>query len=60
MRTILNAQMGTALNKQVNAEMWSAYLYLSMSYDMKIKGFPGMATGLPHRPKKNSNMHNAL
>ncbi len=35
--------MEAALNKQVNAEIWSAYLYLSMSYDMKDKGFPGMA-----------------
>lgn len=42
MRTILEANMATALNKQVNAEIWSAYLYLSMSYDMKLKGFPGI------------------
>ena len=43
MRTILDSHMGVALNKQVNAEIWSAYLYLSMSYDMKSKGFAGMA-----------------
>lgn len=43
MRTILDAKMMTALNKQVNAELWSAYLYLSMSYDMKDKGFGGFA-----------------
>ncbi|MDR1346015.1 MAG: ferritin [Bacteroidales bacterium] len=41
-RTILNETMEAALNKQGNAELWSAYLYLSMSYDMKQKGFEGM------------------
>ncbi|MCQ2239144.1 MAG: ferritin [Bacteroidaceae bacterium] len=30
------------LNKQVNAELWSAYLYLSMSLDADCKGLPGM------------------
>ncbi len=40
---MFNAKMETALNKQVNAELWSAYLYLSMSYDMDDKGFSGMA-----------------
>ena len=32
-----------ALNEQVNAEMWSAYLYLSMSIDFEHKGRPGFA-----------------
>jgi ferritin len=44
MRTLLKPQMEAALNKQVNAELWSAYLYLSMSYDMSDKGFPGGAS----------------
>lgn len=39
---MLNAKMEAALNKQVNAELWSAYLYLSMSYDLGDKGFKGM------------------
>lgn len=39
---MLQAKMEAALNKQVNAELWSAYLYLSMSYDMGDKGFSGM------------------
>jgi len=39
---MLNAKLEAALNKQVNAELWSAYLYLSMSYDMGDKGFCGM------------------
>lgn len=41
-RTTLNETMEAALNKQGNAELWSAYLYLSMSYDMKRHGFDGM------------------
>jgi ferritin len=40
---MLDSKMTTALNEQVNAELWSAYLYLSMSYDMDDKGFPGIA-----------------
>lgn len=40
---MLDAKMEAALNKQVNAELWSAYLYLSMSYDMEDKGFSGFA-----------------
>lgn len=30
------------LNKQVNAELWAAYLYLSMSLDADSKGLPGV------------------
>ena len=41
---MLEQKMETALNKQVNAELWSAYLYLSMSYDMDNKGYKGMAS----------------
>ncbi len=41
---MLNTKMEAALNKQVNAELWSAYLYLSMSYDMQDKGFGGFAS----------------
>jgi Ferritin-like protein len=32
------------LNKQVNAEMWSAYLYLSMSAWSETRGFKGFAS----------------
>lgn len=40
---MIDPKMEAALNKQVNAELWSGYLYLSMSYDMDDKGFPGIA-----------------
>ena len=36
--------METALNQQINAELWSAYLYLSMSCDMEDKGYEGFAS----------------
>lgn len=32
-----------AINAQINAEMWSAYLYLSMSSYCQHAGYPGMA-----------------
>ena len=41
---MLEQKMEVALNQQVNAELWSAYLYLSMSYDMDDKGYEGMAS----------------
>ena len=32
------AKMEEAINAQINAEFWSAYLYLSMSCDFARKG----------------------
>jgi len=32
-----------AINAQINAEMWSAYLYLAMSLDASDKGLKGVA-----------------
>lgn len=32
-----------AINAQINAELWSAYLYLSMSMDAEMKGFCGVS-----------------
>ena len=40
---MLSVKMQNALNAQVNAEMWSAYLYLSMSMAAADKGLKGMA-----------------
>ena len=31
------------MNAQINAELWSAYLYLSMSMDAEAKGLKGVA-----------------
>ena len=41
---MLERKIEDALNQQVNAELWSSYLYLSMSYDMDNKGFEGMSS----------------
>jgi len=41
---MLDSKMEIALNQQVNAELWSGYLYLSMSCDMDNKGYEGMAS----------------
>jgi ferritin len=39
----LNKKVEDVLNKQVNAELWSAYLYLSMSAWCESRGFKGFA-----------------
>lgn len=41
---MLNKKIEEALNAQINAEMWSAYLYLSMSAFCHSIGNKGMAT----------------
>ena len=41
---MLDKKIENALNQQVNKEIWSSYLYLSMSYDLDNKGFEGMAS----------------
>ena len=49
---MLDLKMEIALNQQVNAELWSSYLYLSMSYDMDNKGYEGMASWFAHQAKE--------
>ena len=49
---MLTSKMEIALNQQVNAELWSAYLYLSMSYDMDDKGYKGIASWLASQAKE--------
>ena len=38
---MLSKKMQEALNAQINAELWSAYLYLSMSMDAEAKTLKG-------------------
>ena len=40
---MLSSNLYKAINEQINAELWSAYLYLSMSMDCQAKGFNGIA-----------------
>ena len=39
----ISKTMQDAINAQINAEMYSAYLYLSMSAHFEDEGFPGFA-----------------
>ena len=45
-------KMEEALNEQVNAELWSGYIYLSMSYDMENKGYEGITAWLTLQAKE--------
>jgi len=40
---MISKRLEEAINAQINAEMWSAYLYLSMSAYCQDAGFPGIA-----------------
>ena len=40
---MLSNRLHQAINAQINAELWSAYLYLSMSMDAEAKGLRGVA-----------------
>lgn len=40
---MLTPKIQDALNAQVNAELWSAYLYLSMGMHFEAEGLPGVA-----------------
>jgi len=40
---MLSQNLYKAMNAQVNAELWSAYLYLAMSMDAESKGYKGVA-----------------
>ena len=40
---MLSNNLHQAINAQINAELWSAYLYLSMAMDAEAKGLKGVA-----------------
>ena len=40
---MLSNRLHQAINDQINAELWSAYLYLAMSMDAEAKGLKGVA-----------------
>lgn len=39
----MSQKLHNAINEQINAELWSAYLYLAMSMDAENKGYKGVA-----------------
>ena len=40
---MINKQLQDAINAQINAELWSAYLYLSMATNFHEMGLGGIA-----------------
>lgn len=40
---MISNNLHSAINAQINAELWSAYLYLAMSLDAEAKGYKGVA-----------------
>ena len=50
----MTSKLQNALNEQITAELWSANLYLSMSFYMKKEGYDGFA----HWLKKQSEEEN--
>lgn len=40
---MLSPKIQEAINNQINAELWSAYLYLSMGMHFEAEGLPGVA-----------------
>lgn len=53
---MLNAKMQEALNRQLNAELFSSYLYLSMAAYFEDKSLPGMANWMRVQATEE-NMH---
>lgn len=40
---MISKKLEDAINAQINAELWSAYLYLSMAMNFENAGYPGIA-----------------
>ena len=53
---MLSPKMEEALNSQVNAELFSSYLYLSIAAYFESAGFPGMATWMRFQTQEE-NLH---
>ena len=52
---ILSRNLSEAFNAQVNAEMWSSNLYLSMSVYFAQNGYDGMASWMRAQSKEELN-----
>ena len=53
---ILSRKLSDALNEQINMEMWSSNLYLSMSVHFTQIGLDGFAHWTLNNRKRNLNM----
>ena len=52
---MLSKKMGKALNEQINAEMYSSYLYLSMSAWFEGRNLPGFAQWMKVQAGEENN-----
>ncbi|MDE7466722.1 MAG: ferritin [Muribaculaceae bacterium] len=52
---MLSNKIQDAINAQINAELWSAYLYLSMSYHFANVGMPGVANWFKIQNKEEND-----
>ena len=55
---MINEKMAQALNKQINAELYSAYLYLSMASYFESVNLPGFANWM--RAKTQEELMHAM
>lgn len=53
---MLSEKMQDAINAQINAEYWSAYLYLSMAAYANASGYQVLPIGLKCSIRRNSIM----
>lgn len=49
---MLKDEMTLAINAQINAELYSAYLYMAMQADLAAKNLPGFATWMGAQAKE--------
>ena len=56
----MSEKLQNALNEQITAELWSANLYLSMSFYLKKEGFSGMANWMRKQSAKEVGMRAPL
>ena len=51
--TMIEKKMEKAINEQINAELYSSYLYLSMATYFESISLGGFQTGCGSRPRKS-------
>ena len=51
---MISQKLQNAINKQINAEMWSANLYLAMAFSLRAQGYDGMAGWLMHQAEEEN------
>lgn len=53
---MISEKLQNAINEQITAEMWSANLYLAMSFYFEKEGFSGFAHWMKNNPRKKWDM----